>query len=54
MIWITNPITKTSMKMRRRSKMGEGIEFVCEKCGFRNTERFNDNVYADVFMKLEL
>ena len=25
-----------------------------EKCGFKNTERFNDNVYADVFMKLEL
>ena len=25
-----------------------------EKCGFRDTERYNDNVYADVFMKLDL
>ena len=25
-----------------------------EKYGFAHTERFNDNVYADVFMKLEL
>ena len=25
-----------------------------EKCGFKDTERYNDNVYADVFMKLEL
>lgn len=24
------------------------------KFGFRDTERYNDNVYADVFMKLEL
>lgn len=25
-----------------------------EKYGFKNTERFNDNIYADVFMKLDL
>ena len=25
-----------------------------EKCGFKNTDRFNDNAYADVFMRLEL
>ena len=25
-----------------------------EKCGFKNTERYNDNVYADVFMRLDL
>ena len=25
-----------------------------EKAGFVNTERYNDNQYADVFMKLEL
>ena len=25
-----------------------------EKAGFQRTERFNDNLYADVFMKLEL
>lgn len=25
-----------------------------EKYGFRNTERFNDNEYADVFMRLDL
>ena len=25
-----------------------------EKYGFRNTERYNDNVYADVFMRLDL
>ena len=25
-----------------------------EKCGFEDTERYNDNAYADVFMKLEL
>jgi len=25
-----------------------------EKYGFMNTERFNDNIYADVFMKLDL
>lgn len=25
-----------------------------EKSGFKNTERYNNNIYADVFMKLEL
>ena len=25
-----------------------------EKCGFKDTERYNDNVYADVFMRLDL
>ena len=25
-----------------------------EKYGFKHTERFNDNIYADVFMKLDL
>ena len=25
-----------------------------EKCGFKDIERYNDNAYADVFMKLEL
>ena len=25
-----------------------------ERTGFKNTERYNDNLYADVFMKLEL
>lgn len=25
-----------------------------EKYGFKNTERFNDNIYADVFMKTDL
>ena len=25
-----------------------------EKCGFIDCARYNDNIYADVFMKLEL
>ena len=25
-----------------------------EKTGFKNTERYNDNIYADVFMRLDL
>ena len=25
-----------------------------ERTGFQNTERYNDNFYADVFMKLDL
>ena len=25
-----------------------------EKCGFTDCDRYNDNIYADVFMKLEL
>lgn len=36
--------------------MSKYKEALClyEKCGFKTTERFNDNVYADVFMRLEL
>lgn len=42
-----------SMVLDSMSKYKEALRLY-EKCGFRNTERFNDNVYADVFMKLEL
>lgn len=41
------------MVLDSMSKYQEALRLY-EKCGFRNTERFNDNVYADVFMKLEL
>ena len=41
------------MVLDSMSKYKEALRLY-EKCGFRNTERFNDNVYADVFMKLEL
>lgn len=42
-----------SMVLDSMSKYKEALHLY-EKLGFRNTERFNDNVYADVFMKLEL
>ena len=42
-----------SMVLDSMSKYKEALHLY-EKCGFRNTERFNDNVYADVFMKLDL
>ena len=42
-----------SMVLDSMSKYKEALRLY-EKCGFKNTERFNDNVYADVFMKLEL
>ena len=42
-----------SMVLDSMSKYKEALRLY-EKCGFRNTERFNDNVYADVFMKLDL
>ena len=42
-----------SIVLDSMSKYKEALRLY-EKCGFRNTERFNDNVYADVFMKLEL
>ena len=42
-----------SIVLDSMSKYKEALRLY-EKCGFKNTERFNDNVYADVFMKLEL
>lgn len=42
-----------SMVLDSMSKYKEALHLY-EKLGFRNTERFNDNVYADVFMKLDL
>ncbi len=42
-----------SVVLDSMSKYKEALRLY-EKCGFKNTERFNDNVYADVFMKLEL
>ena len=42
-----------SIVLDSMSKYKEALRLY-EKCGFKNTDRFNDNVYADVFMKLEL
>ena len=42
-----------SIVLDSMSKYKEALRLY-EKCGFKNTERFNDNIYADVFMKLEL
>ena len=42
-----------SMVLDSMSQYKEALRLY-EKCGFRNTERFNDNAYADVFMMLEL
>ena len=42
-----------SIVLDSMSKYKEALRLY-EKCGFKNTERFNDNAYADVFMKLEL
>lgn len=42
-----------SMVLDSMSQYKEALRLY-EKCGFRNTERFNDNAYADVFMRLEL
>ena len=42
-----------SIVLDSMSKYKEALRLY-EKCGFKNTERFNDNVYADVFMRLEL
>ena len=42
-----------SMVLDSMSQYKEALRLY-EKCGFKNTERFNDNAYADVFMMLEL
>ena len=42
-----------SIVLDSMSKYKEALRLY-EKCGFKNTERFNDNVYADVFMRMEL
>lgn len=42
-----------SIVLDSMSKYKEALRLY-EKCGFKNTERFNDNIYADVFMKLDL
>ena len=35
-------------------KQYEEARKLYEKCGFTDCDRYNDNAYADVFMKLEL
>ena len=42
-----------SIVLDSMSKYKEALRLY-EKYGFKDTERFNDNVYADVFMKLDL
>ena len=42
-----------SIVLDSMSKYKEALRLY-EKCGFKNTERFNDNIYADVFMKTDL
>lgn len=42
-----------SIVLDSMSKYKEALRLY-EKYGFKNTERFNDNIYADVFMKLDL
>lgn len=42
-----------SMVLDSMSKYNDALRLY-EKCGFGHTERYNDNLYADVFMKLDL
>ena len=43
----------TSIVLDSMSKYTDAIKLY-EKVGFKHIERYNDNQYADVFMKMEI